>query len=79
MNCGYCRVSTLHQSLTRQVKNIKETCPDATIFEEKWTGTTTDRPSFKRLLEIVKPGDTIYEQERCGRVSDLSGPVRAGY
>lgn len=75
MNYGYCRVSTMHQSLTRQVKNIKETCPGATIFEEKWTGTTTDRPSFNRLLKIVKEGDTIYFDE----ISRMSRNAAEGY
>ena len=72
---GYARVSTQHQSLTRQIKNITETYPDAVIFEEKWTGTTTERPIFKRLLKVVQPGDCIVFDE----ISRMSRNAAEGY
>lgn len=56
---GYTRVSTRHQSIERQIRNIKEAYPEAYIFQEAYTGTTIDRPQFRRLTKIVKPGDTI--------------------
>lgn len=62
MMYAYCRVSTERQSLTRQVKNIGKVYPDiptGNYFTEKYTGTTTDRPAWVRLLRQVKAGDTI--------------------
>ena len=57
---GYCRISTLKQSIDRQVRNISATCPDAYIIKEVYTGTkSTGRKEFERLLRIVNPGDTI--------------------
>lgn len=72
---GYARVSTQHQSLKRQIKNIKETYKEAIVFEEKWTGTTTERPTFKKLLQVVEPGDTIVFDE----ISRMSRTAEAGY
>ena len=56
---GYSRISTSKQSITRQNRNILELYPTATIKEEVFTGTTTDRPVWTKLLKDVKPGDTI--------------------
>lgn len=60
MTYGYCRISTKKQSIERQIRNIKETYPDATIIEEAYTGTKTEgRDKFNKLVNNVKPGDTI--------------------
>lgn len=75
MTFGYVRVSTAHQKLTRQIKNIKEVAKDAVIFEETWTGTTTDRPQFRKLLSIVRPGDTIIFDE----ISRMSRNAEEGF
>ena len=56
---GYCRVSTKHQRLDRQVSNIKDKFPTAIIISEKYTGTTTERPQWSKLCKIVNEGDTI--------------------
>lgn len=56
---GYCRISTAKQSLTRQIENIMREYPDAEIIDEVFTGTTTDRPKWVKLLKAVKEGDTI--------------------
>ena len=56
---GYCRVSTKSQKLERQVENLLKYEPQVKILKEKYTGTTTDRPVFNKLLKRVKPGDTI--------------------
>ena len=56
---GYSRISTSKQSITRQNRNILELYPTAVIKEEVFTGTTTDRPVWTKLLKDVKPGDTI--------------------
>jgi DNA invertase Pin-like site-specific DNA recombinase len=58
MKYGYARVSTVAQDLTVQNEELKkEGCE--VIFEEKFTGTKTDRPKFKRLLNELQAGDTL--------------------
>ena len=47
---GYCRVSTTHQRITRQVTNITELYPEATLIKEYYTGTTQSRPLWDKLL-----------------------------
>lgn len=56
---GYCRVSTKHQRITRQVTNITELYPDAVIIKEFYTGTTQNRPKWDKLIKQLETGDTI--------------------
>lgn len=56
---GYCRVSTPTQSIDRQVRNIKAAYPDAIIIQEKYTGTTQDRPLWQRLFKKLNAGDVV--------------------
>ena len=56
---AYCRVSTPHQRLERQITNITELYPKATIFREFYTGTTQNRPNWERLMGQIKKEDTI--------------------
>ena len=56
---GYARVSTANQKLERQTENIRRDYPDVTMMTEKFTGTTTDRPEWIRLMKKVRAGDTI--------------------
>lgn len=56
---GYCRVSTKHQRITRQVTNITQAYPKATIIREFYTGTTQNRPLWDKLIKQLKSGDTI--------------------
>lgn len=56
---GYARISTKKQSIDRQIRNIKDCCQDAIIIKEAYTGTTTDRPEWTKLMKIIKSGDTI--------------------
>lgn len=56
---GYCRVSTKVQSLERQEKNIYNFNKEAIIFGEDFTGTTQDRPEWKKLKQLIRKGDTI--------------------
>lgn len=51
---GYCRVSTEKQKLGKQFDNIKSLYKDAKIYSEKYTGTTTDRKQWNKLLEEVR-------------------------
>ena len=56
---GYCRVSTQHQRITRQITNISEIYPSAKIIKEFYTGTRQDRPNWTSLINQIKKGDTI--------------------
>ena len=56
---GYCRVSTAHQRIVRQVSNIKELFPKADIVKEWYTGTTQSRPLWDQLTKRAMKGDTI--------------------
>ena len=57
---GYCRISTRHQSISRQIRNIKKEFPEAIIVEEIYTGTKFQgRDKLKKLIKTVKEGDTI--------------------
>lgn len=56
---GYCRISTKQQNIERQVRNIKANFENAIIFQEAYTGTTTDRPKWNKLYKKIKAGDTI--------------------
>lgn len=69
---GYCRVSTTHQRITRQVNNILNIEPKAIIIKEFFTGTTQSRPQWEKLLKQLKSGDTIIfdSVSRMSRNSD---------
>lgn len=56
---GYCRVSTLKQSIERQIRNVKAEYPDAVIVTDEYTGTKLDRPGWTKLYKQLKPGDTV--------------------
>lgn len=60
---GYARVSTTKQmkdgnSLEDQVTKLKEKGAQE-IVQDAYTGTKLDRPNFTKLLERLKPGDTL--------------------
>ena len=60
MHYAYCRISTPKQSMERQVRNILKLYPNATIFQEVYTGTKIDgRRKWEQLLRTVQPGDAI--------------------
>ena len=56
---GYVRVSTVKQSIERQIRNVKERYPDAVIVTDEYTGTKLDRPGWMNLYKKVKSGDVI--------------------
>lgn len=57
---GYARISRPTQKIERQIQNIIREYPNATIKQEAYTGTKIEgRKEFKKLLDIVKAGDTI--------------------
>ena len=57
---GYCRISTIKQSIERQHRNILDLYPNAIIVDEVFTGTKVEgRRELNKLLKVVKQGDTI--------------------
>lgn len=56
---GYARISTLKQSIERQIRNIKAEYPEAIIIEEKYTGTKMNRPEWDKVYKKAKAGDVI--------------------
>ena len=56
---GYARISTNKQNIERQNRNILELYPNAKLINETYTGTTSDRPQWNKLLKDVKPNETI--------------------
>lgn len=72
---GYARISTMKQSIKRQIDNIKKEYPDAVVITEKYTGTTMDRPNWNKLLKALKPGDTVVFDE----VSRMSRNAEEGF
>jgi DNA invertase Pin-like site-specific DNA recombinase len=54
---GYARVSSISQNLDAQLEKLKD-CEK--IFKERISGTTTDRPQFKRLMNFLREGDVLY-------------------
>lgn len=73
---GYARISTKKQSIERQIKNIESYNENAIIFEETFTGTkVVGRKEFKKLMDIVKEGDTIIFDS----VSRMSRNAEEGY
>lgn len=55
---GYARVSTAGQSLNEQKDTLKNAGADI-IMSEKYSGTTTTRPQFEKLVHLVEPNDTL--------------------
>ena len=58
MKFGYARVSTLEQSLDRQLDNLKEQGCDR-IYQEKITGTKAKRPELDKMLDTMRQGDIL--------------------
>lgn len=60
---GYARISTMKQSIERQIANIKSKYPDAVIITEEYTGTKMNRPAWNKLTKNLHAGDTIVFDE----------------
>ena len=72
---GYARISTMKQNLERQRRNIKKLYPNAVMIEEKYTGTTMERPQWKKLEKQLKRGDTVV----CDEVSRMARSAEEGF
>lgn len=69
---GYARVSTNGQNLDRQIDALTAVGVEVeNIYQEKMTGTKSNRPKLKALLATVEAGDTVYIESlnRLGRSS----------
>lgn len=58
MKFGYMRVSTIDQNLDRQKRQLEKFGCER-IFFEKVTGTKRERPELNRMLEFLRPEDTV--------------------
>ena len=56
MVVGYARVSTPKQRLDRQIQNLKAAYPDIIIVAEVFTGSTDNRPKWKKLMRQCRTG-----------------------
>jgi len=72
---GYARVSTMKQSIERQIRNIKEKYPDAVIITDEYTGTRLDRPGWMKLYSQLQSGDTVVFDQ----VSRMSRDAEEGF
>lgn len=68
MKIGYARVSTDEQNNSLQVDALKKFGTDR-IYMEQASGKTKNRPELKRLLDSLRPGDTVivWRLDRLGR------------
>ena len=68
MKIGYARVSTEDQNLDSQIDALKkEGCDN--IFSEKVSGASSEREALKKVLTMLREGDTlvVYKLDRLGR------------
>ncbi len=68
MLIGYVRVSTNDQNTDLQ-RNALNCAGCERIFEDKISGTKSDRPGLKKLLRTLSAGDTlvVWKLDRLGR------------
>lgn len=72
---GYCRVSTLRQNADRQLADLIDqglfilAGNERTLFTDKCTGSTTNRPELNILLGKLRAGDVLHVHsiDRLGR------------
>lgn len=70
---GYVRVSSKEQNLDRQLIAMRSYgVLDANVYMDKQSGKDFDRPSYKKLLRKMKPGDALVIKsiDRLGRNYD---------
>ena len=75
MKLGYIRVSTIEQNTARQLSNIKLD----KIFEDKCSGSNSDRPSLNQLKDYAREGDVVlvHDISRLARnIEDLINLIR---
>jgi DNA invertase Pin-like site-specific DNA recombinase len=68
MLIGYARVSTQDQNLELQHEELKKAgCQK--LYDDHISGTKSNRPGLKLILEVLRPGDTlvVWKLDRLGR------------
>ena len=67
---GYARVSTKEQNLNLQADALKKAGCER-IFQEKVSGRSPNRPELLKLIEQIRPGDTliVFSVDRLGRTT----------
>jgi len=67
---GYARVSTKEQNLNLQIDALKKAGSEK-IFQEKISGRSPKRPELIKLLEQIRPSDTliVFSVDRLGRTT----------
>ena len=68
MKIGYARVSTIDQNLDLQIDALKK-AECGRIFQEKITGTKTERPQLQEAIDYARPKDilVVWKLDRLGR------------
>ena len=68
MLVGYARVSTDDQNLDMQLTSLKEAGCEK-VYEDKLSGTKTNRPGLQLALEVLRKNDTliVWKLDRLGR------------
>ena len=63
--CARCSTNESRQDINRQTRELKKlgVKEDKEIFWEYESGTKFDRAEFQKLLDVLKPGDTIITTE----------------
>ena len=67
---GYIRVSTQGQNISRQIAAMREQkIPQKHIFIDRQSGADFDRPAYRKMMDILMPGDTVFIKsiDRLGR------------
>ena len=70
---GYVRVSSRDQNIDRQIVAMEKIpIRKEDIYIDRQSGKDFDRPSYRRLLNLLKPGDTLFVKsiDRLGRNYD---------
>ena len=71
----YIRISRQKQSMERQIRNTTKLYPNALIIKEVFTRTSFNRKEWRKLMSIIKKGDTIIFDS----VSRMSGEAEEGF
>ena len=58
MKVGYIRVSTAEQNTARQ-EVLMQTLGVDTVYIDRMSGKSTDRPELQRMMSFVREGDTV--------------------